>query len=396
MSFRLIDLNDDLRRLREKGFNIDVQQEAYLVVRDIPYVNAEREVRPDGILITELTLSGDETIKPKRHQMWFVGECPCDRDGTRIDAIRPNPVKRRLSEKLEVDFEFSNKPRSGGYADHYEKVTNYASLISGPASSIDPSVSPMSFAVVEPEEGESVFRYLDTASAAAGISIIAKKLAVERVAIVGLGGTGSYVLDLLAKTPVKEIHLYDGDKLSSHNAFRAPGAPSLEGLREQPAKVDYFVGIYDRMHSGIVAHPEYIDETNATQLVEMSYVFLCMDSGPGKRAIVDALEETEVPFIDVGIGVYEKDETLGGGLQVTTSTPANRDQARARMSLSDADEPNEYDRNIQTADLNALNATLAVMRWKKLRGFYFDAKKANFQSFTIGGSLLLNEDGQGS
>jgi hypothetical protein len=39
-----------------------------------------------------------------------------------------------------------------------------------------------------------------------------KKLELGKIAIIGLGGTGSYVLDLAAKTPVKEIHLFDGDK----------------------------------------------------------------------------------------------------------------------------------------------------------------------------------------
>ena len=60
------------------------------------------------------------------------------------------------------------------------------------------------------------------------------------VAIAGPGGTGSYVLDLVAKTPVRDIHLFDGDSFMSHNAFRAPGAASLEELRALPKKVDYF------------------------------------------------------------------------------------------------------------------------------------------------------------
>ena len=33
---------------------------------------------------------------------------------------------------------------------------------------------------------------------------------------------------------------------------------------------------------------------------------------------------------------------------------------------------NEIYRNMQVADLNMLNAAMAVMKWKKLRGFYAD------------------------
>ncbi|WP_318271316.1 ThiF family adenylyltransferase [Sphingobacterium cellulitidis] len=46
------------------------------------------------------------------------------------------------------------------------------------------------------------------------------KLERQKIAIIGLGGTGAYILDMVAKTPVKEIHLFDGDSFDQHNAFR--------------------------------------------------------------------------------------------------------------------------------------------------------------------------------
>ena len=56
--------------------------------------------------------------------------------------------------------------------------------------------------------------------------------------------------------------------------------------------------------------------------------------------------------------------------RVTTSTETRA--ARRRIPCSEADPENEYDRNIQIADLNMLNAALAVVKWKKLFGFYAD------------------------
>jgi hypothetical protein len=50
------------------------------------------------------------------------------------------------------------------------------------------------------------------------------------------------------------IRLFDSDEFLTHNAFRAPGAPSLEELREAPKKVDYLKRICSRMHRNIVAH----------------------------------------------------------------------------------------------------------------------------------------------
>ena len=56
----------------------------------------------------------------------------------------------------------------------------------------------------------------------AGISDLNAMLRGQKIAIVGLGGTGSYILDLIAKTEVSEIHLIDADEFVNHNAFRAP------------------------------------------------------------------------------------------------------------------------------------------------------------------------------
>ena len=66
MSYKLIELNDDLRSLRDLKFNVDIVG-AFLIVRDIPYVNAERQVHRDGILVTELTLSGDKALRLMRY-----------------------------------------------------------------------------------------------------------------------------------------------------------------------------------------------------------------------------------------------------------------------------------------------------------------------------------------
>lgn len=53
---------------------------------------------------------------------------------------------------------------------------------------------------------------------------------------------------------------------------------------------------------------------------------------------------------------------------------------------------NEYSRNIQIADLNALNAALAVIKWKKIFGFYGDLEHEHFSTYDIDGNHLNNED----
>jgi ThiF family protein len=224
-----------------------------------------------------------------------------------------------------------------------------------------------------------VFNYLDTAATKAGIVGANRKLEGPKVAIVGAGGTGGYVLDFVAKTAVAEIHLFDHDVLLNHNAFRLPGAPSLDDLSKKQAKVDYLANVYSRMRKRIIPHDYSIDELTIEQLKEMSFVFICIDKGTGKRLIVERLQEWGIPFIDVGMGIQiGEDSTLGGIVTVTTCTANKRDHVHSRTAFSDGEAVNEYSHNVQISELNALNAALAVIKWKKLCGYFDDVIKEHY------------------
>ena len=151
----------------------------------------------------------------------------------------------------------------------------------------------------------------------------------------------------MAKTPVGEIHLFDGDSFLQHNAFRSPGAPSCDDLERKQTKVEWFAGIYSRMRRKIFAHPKNIDEATVGELKVMDFVFLCVDKGGPKRLMVDYLVDNGIPFVDVGMGLNVQDGALGGLVRVTTSTPTRHNHLAARIPYTDG-EDNEYSRNIQT------------------------------------------------
>lgn len=391
MSLLPLSRSPDLKRLRDEGYDVEVRAN-YLVINCVPYVNAKKEVKL-GRLVSELTLAGDITARPSNHVALFAGEHPCHKDGSVIAQIKHASAQKVLSPDLVVDHSFSNKPQAG-YVDYYEKMTTYIAIISSPAHALDEKVTAQTFPVIEPEADESPFNYLDTASSRARIGVVTNKLALEKVVIIGLGGTGAYVLDLVAKTPVKEIHLFDGDKFSQHNAFRCPGAPSIDELRAMPQKVAFLRDRYSKMHRRIVAHDRYLDGTTVEQLRGSDFVFLCLDKGEVKKLLIDKLQEYGIPFVDVGMGVQLVDDSLLGVLRVTTSTPQKRDhvQQKNRIPLGDGGENNEYSTNIQIADLNALNAALAVIKWKKCFGFYKDLENEHFTTYSIDGNTLINED----
>jgi biotin operon repressor len=389
MSKQRIDRSPDLKRLRDEGYDIEVR-ERYLLVRSFPHLNAKKEVHY-GTLVCALDWAGDVTTTPQTHAAFFIGETPCHETGRTLSEIIIGG-KQQLEPGLTVDHALSAKPVEGGYPNFYEKVKRHAEIICGPAKAINPAATPEVFPVIETTEAESLFKYADTASSRAGIAIAIAKLELGKVGIVGVGGSGSYILDLVAKTPVEEIHLFDGDLMLNHNAFRSPGAPSVEELKEKPLKAEYFQKLYSKMRRGIIAHPGYITEANVGELKQLDFVFLSMDGGPAKQIIIQKLQEWGVPFIDVGMGLELVNEAIHGILTVTASTKEKTDHVLGRIPVVPADKNNDYSRNIQVADLNALNAAMAVIKWKKLLGFYHDFEHEHFSAYTVDGNRLSNED----
>lgn len=377
----------DLSRLLDDGYDVVVQA-GHLIVRHIPYVTETRAIEY-GFLTYPVTVSGDRVVSGTDHRIWFGGSVPCDEHGRKLPIA--NPEGHAIGDGLQADFMLSSKPGPAGYPDEYSKVTAYSRMVADQAQAIDRSVTPTPGAAWQEVDEDTPFAYRDTATSRAGLAAVNRRYRGHRVAIIGLGGTGSYILDLVAKTEVDTILLIDGDTFDNHNAFRAPGAPTLDTLRSRPNKAAYFASLYSNMHLGITTCEQYLDEDNLTVLSGATFVFLASDDAAGKPVIMDWLESHDVPFIDVGMGIEEIDGRLTGLLRVSTSLPGRRAQARQRIPVP-APERDDYGRNIQTADLNALNAVLAVGRWKRHIGIYADATDETFTTYSLITNEIANED----
>lgn len=392
MSPKQAALNPDIKRLFDEGYEVEVKN-GYLVVHSVPYVNSERQVKT-GVVVTDLNINVDELLPQKDHQVWFVGNYPCHSTGVPIEAIRNVSNAQQLWEGFEVQHRFSCKINGQIYPDYYSKMKNYIDIISNEAKVIDPAATACTFKVIDSVEEDSVFRYHDSASSRADILAISAKLAMDKVAIIGLGGTGSYVLDLIAKTPIKEIHLFDGDIFLQHNAFRAPGAASVDALKAKLPKVEYYLRIYDAMRSGIVPHAEYLTEENINELAGFNFVFICVDKGPVRKLISDFLQEQNIPFIDVGMDLMMGPEAqdLLGTCRVTMSTPSKSDHFQKHVPMTEDLSDDLYRKNIQVADMNALNAALAVNMWKKYCGFYQDLYQVHHTTYSINSQSLTRDE----
>lgn len=379
MSRQPIALSPDLLRLQNEGYDLDVR-DGYLLVRDVPYVDGSRNVRK-GILISKLRLSGDRTDKPTDHVAYWTGEHPCHADGSKIRAFENGSAPQSLGDGIQADCTFSAK---ADYRDYHHKMTTYIAMIAGEANKLDPKATAQTFPVIPETKSNGIFKYEDTASSRAGIGALNKKFEDQRIGIVGLGGSGSYVLDFVSKTSVATIRVFDADVFSQHNAFRAPGAPSIEDLAAKPQKVARFHEIYSRMRNGIDPRDELLDEANLTLLDDLQFVFLCLDAGDAKRRVVAHLNARSIPFVEVGMGIVMNDGALSGIVRVTTSVGDTQQMAEPHISYDDAaGVDNEYATNIQVAELNALSAALAVFSWKQTLGFYAQSGRTFYRGFSL-------------
>lgn len=391
MSVSLTSRSRDLSRLVADGYEVAVIN-GHLVVTSVPYVTRGREVAY-GTLVSELSMVNDVTVKPASHVVHF-SDVPCDMNGEPLTKLVNEEVNVVVAEGLVMQAMFSSKPvLPDEYEDYYRKMTTYIRAVSAHAEAIDPKVTARTYRVVEADE-DSVFQYQDTQSARLLIGTLSQRLAVESVVIVGVGGTGSYILDFLSKTPVRVIHLYDADKFLQHNAFRAPSAAAGNELDAKPLKVDYLGSKYTAMHRHVIPHGYALDETNVAELGGSSFVFIAIDDAIAKAPIIDFLDEEGIPFIDVGMGVSEGDGALSGSLRTTFShgDVHTRAAARARIAMAGGGDGGDYDSNIQIAELNALNAALAVIRYKQHLGFYADLGAGEHSVYMLATNAIANEE----
>jgi len=394
---QLVNHNDDIRRLVEKGYAVAFDSN-YLVVRDIPYLDSDGKLQI-GAIVTKLVDIGQDRIIQEDHQIFFAGSVPYGLDGKPIPNLGSRPTHLALSEvsnDITVQYSFSNKPTANGkFQDFFEKIESYVTIISGPAIERHDS-NPYTFRVVEDGKSDTPFKLRDTLTSRAEIGDLAAKFKEDVIAVIGVGGTGAYLLDFLVKTPVREIRAFDLDLFYVHNTFRSPGKLELTELGKPKANV--YQSRYENFRTGLTVTPKFIDASCSDDLNGVTFAFVCVDKGSSRAGIFDLLISRGIPFIDVGMGLDRKRGPLNGMLRTTYYSREHGQKVRDKGLAELADSAEDlYQTNIQIGELNALNACLAVIKFKQLRGFYFEELPYYHLLFEVGdlsivGNEKINED----
>lgn len=384
----LVNHNDDLKRLIDKGYAVSIVDN-YLIVRDIPYLDDKQNLHI-GVIVSKIIFIDEVHVKLEDHQIFFCGSHPHEISGNPIANLGGGVTNLFLSENdIVVQRSFSNKP-DNGFKDFFEKIENYVNLFSGPAMTLFGHITPYTFRLVEATNSKSVFNFQDTLTSRAEIGDLSAKLNNDVIAIIGLGGTGSYLLDFFVNTPVKEIRAFDLDDFHVHNAYRSPGKTSADEFGKK--KADVYQKRYSGFRKNINIHAKYIQSDSVEDMLGVTFAFICVDKGSSRKDIIDLLVSMKIPFIDVGMGLDRNAGAISGTLRTTYLSEEESHNVLEKNIIPVTDIPEDvYRNNIQISELNALNACLATIRYKQLRGFYVDEGNYHHMLFTLDSFQSLGE-----
>ena len=187
----------------------------------------------------------------------------------------------------------------------------------------------------------------------------------EKVAIVGLGGVGAWIADLLTKADVAEVHGWDADLIEDKNVIRMPGAVNPNWIGKP--KAEWFKETYRQIHRQVYGHPKYVDErTAAVMCSNATFGFVAVDNDEGRTIACAAMAAAGIPFIDVGISLSRRDGQVSAAIRVTTARPHDDAWRRAIPKVDKAGQ--EIYGKLELPDVAAVAAGLTVQSWRKVRG----------------------------
>ena len=378
----------DIQRLLDDGHTVIIEGQ-YIIVEKVPYIAAGPMVSWGAIISA---YDEKEGVKGD-HTVWFTGSVPYTAKGESLQHVLIADTNPAVIAGREVQCRMSYKSERADTLDNfYNKLTHYIRKLHSYVQELDPNVSASGTGTLSVRQQRSVFFYPNMAIARAGLDAYDDKLKLSKVAIIGLGGTGSYILDALAKTPVEQIHLYDDDIIDPATVYRMPGALTIEEAHKELRKTDYLKSVYERMRVGVESHPARIDQANVHELNDCQFVFIAVDDGPSRGLIARFLAEKGIPFIDTGIGVDKvpEDAKLLGRVRVSAIDAQNKSLINKLPTADDREEA-VYN-NIQLAELNAMNAMLAIILYKQKIGFYAEEMPVQTLRYNLSFQSLFRVD----
>ena len=357
----------------QAGFDCCVEDDT-LTVEPIPYRLSGGGIG-HGSLICHLNRNGGDIAPPADHTAAWIGdEVPHRRDGRPMDRLIIDQSRNTWSNG-ETSVCVMSRRGPKPYPNYGQKMLTYARLIAREAVADWRASSP---GVISVKDVNHLVDH-ETGLNRARVGHLNALLAKENVAVIGAGGTGAHIVDLVSKSNVRQIDIYDPDHVSAHTQLRWPGIVERRIVEGKTNKAEYLAALYARRtNRNIQGHPFAIGKDNLTYLNGKTMVFVAIDKGPARREILTSLADMGLNFIDCGIDLQGNDGPLTASLRIIRCQAEQSAEKRSELAMlapggANAADDDLYAQNIQTGEMNSLNAALAVIAWKQGIGFYRDA-----------------------
>lgn len=146
-------------------------------------------------------------------------------------------------------------------------------------------------------------------------------LALSRVAVVGLGGGGSHIVQQLGHLGVGRIVVYDGDRVEESNLNRLVGATERD-VELGTLKTEVAARTVEHINSkASVTTVDRRWQEEHEPLRSCNVVFGCVDRFDERRQLEAYCRRFLVPYIDIGMDVHELEDRHAIAGQVILSMP---------------------------------------------------------------------------
>jgi len=140
-------------------------------------------------------------------------------------------------------------------------------------------------------------------------------IAATKFTVVGLGGTGSHVVQQLAFLGAKDFRLIDGDRVEVTNLNRLIGATAADGV-SKALKVDVAERLIRSLQED--ARVEVIPQTFVSHVAfsaakQSDVVFGCVDRDSVRLILNEFCQAYEIPYIDIATGIDRDNPREFGG-----------------------------------------------------------------------------------
>jgi molybdopterin/thiamine biosynthesis adenylyltransferase len=195
-----------------------------------------------------------------------------------------------------------------------------------------------------------------------------------KVGVIGLGGTGSVLVQQLARLGVRDYVLIDPDAVETTNLNRLAGAGAADVGAPKIDVAEREIRAYlpaARVH-GLRA--DVVDQSTAAKLTGVDFIFLCTDSHASRAVVCQLAYQHLVPTIDMGVSVTVRDgvvthitgrvQMLAPGLPCLTCTGAlDANQIRCEMMSPEqrASDPYLVGAHEPQPAVMSINSTLASL-----------------------------------